>query len=53
MLEDLRLYLIERLYNIKRREEKWGNQIYPETRDIVSVQQHDEETQQYHKHHHS
>ncbi|XP_023768992.1 uncharacterized protein LOC111917549 [Lactuca sativa] len=36
MLEELRLYMMERLYNIKVRGQQWGNQICPEIRERIN-----------------
>nr|KAJ0216998.1 hypothetical protein LSAT_V11C300131950 [Lactuca sativa] len=37
MLEEIRLYMMDRIYNMKLKGQQWGNHIYPEIRDKVNL----------------
>nr|KAJ0211779.1 hypothetical protein LSAT_V11C400183140 [Lactuca sativa] len=37
MLEEIRLYMMDRIYNMKLKGQQWGNHIFPEIRDKVNL----------------
>nr|KAJ0209809.1 hypothetical protein LSAT_V11C400172910 [Lactuca sativa] len=37
ILEELRLYMMDRIYNMKLKEQQWGNHIFPEIWDKVNL----------------
>nr|KAJ0214871.1 hypothetical protein LSAT_V11C300132940 [Lactuca sativa] len=37
MLEGIRLYMMDRIYNMKLKGQQWGNHIFPEIRDKVNL----------------
>ncbi|KAL7594646.1 hypothetical protein Lser_V15G29004 [Lactuca serriola] len=37
MLEELRLYMVDKIYNMKLKGRQWGNHIFPEIRDKVNL----------------